>query len=81
MSEDYKNGFRDGFIEGFKALKDNPYMTTPSVPVDQPFNKSCPQCGRFFVDSLGRPVPMGLVCAYIGCPQGVNSINVSSTSI
>ena len=81
MSDEYKNGYREGFLDGFKVAKDNLYMTTPSVPVVQPYNKSCPQCGRSFVDSLGRPVPMGLVCTYIGCPQNVNSINVSSTSI
>lgn len=86
MSNDYKNGYRDGFLDGFKAAKDNPYMTNPVVPnpyvsptyptIPTSMPKSCSECGRSFVDSMGRPTVMAIVCANIKCPSTGSCIPV-----
>lgn len=76
MSEDYKKGYRDGFLDGFKAAKDNPYMTQPAVP-ETPMPKSCTECGKSFVDSMGRFVMMGYVCPNTKCPTKITVIGQS----
>lgn len=78
-NDDYKRGYREGFLDGFKAARDNDSLVSPTVTVQQTPVKSCYQCGRSFVDSLGRPVPMAVVCSYVGCPQGITSIQISNT--
>lgn len=83
MSEDYKNGYREGFLDGFKAAKDNPYMTQPAVPntffspkIPTSMPKSCSECGRSFVDSMGRPIVAAVICANIKCPSTGSCIPV-----
>lgn len=78
-NDDYKRGYREGFLDGFKAARDNDSLVSPNVPVQQSPIKSCPQCGRVFTDTLGRPIPMAVVCSYVGCPQGITSIQISNT--
>jgi hypothetical protein len=76
-NDDYKRGYREGFLDGFHAARDNPSLMSPNIPIPQ---KQCPQCGRSFVDSLGRLIPMGVVCAHVGCPNGgPTTLNVSTS--
>lgn len=82
-NDDYKRGYREGFLDGFKAARDNDSLVSPTVPVQQITSKpamiKCPQCGRSFTDSMGRLIPMSVVCGHLGCPQGITSIQISNT--
>lgn len=70
--EDYKQGYRDGYLEGMNTMR-NLYPNV--IPKDQyPATKSippvaCPVCGITYTDSLGRPIVMGYVCNHHRCPN------------
>jgi hypothetical protein len=75
MSKDYKDGYREGFLDGFKAARDNPYMTQPAVPntflsptikPTQP-RSGCGVCKMPFTE------PWGYVCNRSECPTRVTS--------
>lgn len=69
-NDDYKRGYREGFLDGFHAARDNPSLMSPNIPIPKPAMINCSQCGRSFTDSMGRLIPLGVVCAYVGCPAG-----------
>ena len=80
-NDEYKRGYREGFLDGFHAARDNPSLMSPNIPIPQAIPKpaiiNCPQCGRSFTDSMGRLIPMGVVCSHIGCPVGgLTTLNV-----
>jgi hypothetical protein len=83
-NDDYKRGYREGFLDGFHAARDNPSLMSPNIPIPRAipatsFDKSCSMCGKPFVDSMGRLITYAVVCGYVGCPRfGTTSINVSN---
>lgn len=46
-----------------------PSVTWPPVkPVAPTLQQNCPLCGITFIDSLGRPIPLGYACGHANCP-------------
>jgi hypothetical protein len=70
--EDYKKGYRDGFIDGVNSVKSH----TNNIP-SMPIALACYVCGMRFTDSMGRPIPMGYVCNNNNCPSKVTCVSYS----
>lgn len=69
MSDDYTEGYKQGFMDGYKLAKD-----TYTLPT-QPFTSKpscCSVCGMSFVDEMGRPKIMGYVCRHPRCPSQIS---------
>lgn len=70
MSEEYIRGYRDGFkdghLNGFKAAKDNPYLTQPNTSNPIPTTTICSVCN---IDFRGT---WGYVCYRSSCPTRVS---------
>lgn len=66
--EDYKKGYRDGWLD---AIKHNPWNNIPTAK--EPINRSCLVCGMSFVDSMGRFNSIGYVCNDSNCPSRITS--------
>lgn len=76
MSDDYKNGYREGFLDGFKSARDNPYMTQPVVPETPYINlpktyQTTPPWNGCDVCKMPFTKPWGYVCARSNCPTRV----------
>lgn len=75
MSEDYKNGYREGFLDGFKAARDNPYLTNPVVPntfMSPTIPKPPSYCS---VCKMPCTEPWGYVCNRSNCPVKITSVS------
>jgi hypothetical protein len=48
----------------------HPWPLFPQTPPQNLQPNRCARCGRSFTDSMGRLVPMGVVCGVTGCPTG-----------
>lgn len=72
MSEDYKNGYREGFLDGFKAARDNPFLVEPVVPQPNTFTppKLPTGCSVCNLDFKGA---WGYVCYRSNCPVRITS--------
>lgn len=79
MSNDYKNGYREGFLDGFKAAKDNPYMTQPAVPNPSvpPTINSTRSLYGCHVCKLPPTELTGYCCARSDCPVKITSVSHS----
>jgi hypothetical protein len=71
----YKEGFRDGFDEGYKRGRAdadllNPYIKLPH-PAPMEDWTSCPICGRNGIS--------GVVCSVPNCPTKATSIGVAGS--
>ena len=86
MTEDnFKDGYRQGFADGFKLAKEiYDKEKEPYKPVDLFHKKykndmdhigvspnACKVCGMSFVDEMGRPMIMGYVCSHDKCPSRI----------
>jgi predicted Zn-ribbon and HTH transcriptional regulator len=86
MKDDFKDGYRQGFTDGFKLAKETyDKEKEPYKPVDYLWHKkhkndmdhigvspnACKVCGISFVDEMGRPMIMGYVCSHDKCPSKV----------
>lgn len=77
MSDDFKEGYQQGFQDGYNLGKKG--WQQPTVP--NPFTdipkegwkakQSCIVCGMSFVDTMGRPIAMGYVCPHNHCPSKI----------
>ena len=70
MSEDWKEGYKQGIRDGMEIGKLWRNWTVPSqhqLPTDYGELK-CKVCGMSFTDELGRLLPMGYVCPHDKCP-------------
>ncbi len=61
-SDDYKRGYREGFLDGFHAARDNDSLMSPNIPTVKFAALSCQKCGISFGDMSGY------VCPDIHCP-------------
>lgn len=60
-NDDYKRGYREGFLDGFHAARDNDSLMSPNIPIPM-------QCG---ICGMRTDAPMGLVCFHPNCPTKV----------
>ena len=72
----YKEGFRDGFDEGYKRGRAdadllNPFRYTHPAPMED--WTACRVCGRTGIS--------GVVCTYHGCPTRITSLSVKDLKI
>jgi hypothetical protein len=70
MSEEWKNGYKQGFQDGMeigKLWRDRPDPSQYQLPTDYGELK-CKVCGMSFTDGLGRIKTMGYVCPHNNCP-------------
>jgi hypothetical protein len=73
MSEEWKDGYKQGFQDGMeigKLWKDQ-MVLPPSVGRLDYGEQKCKVCGMSFTDSLGRLKPMGYVCSHNNCPSRI----------
>jgi hypothetical protein len=66
-NDDYKQGYREGFLDGFHAARDNESLISPNIPTTDWTDKlsaNCKVCGIYL------PGRNGLVlCNNNGCPN------------
>lgn len=61
-TEEYKKGYREGFLDGFHAARDNESLMSPNIPTNdwKPFE--CSKCKITFSNMTGY------VCPDNNCP-------------
>lgn len=62
-NDEYKRGYREGFLDGFHAARDNPSLMSPNIPTVNFAALSCQKCGIKFSNLTGY------VCYVNGCPS------------
>ena len=71
MSDEWKDGYQQGFQDGYGLGK---RWQQPTIPIPQEgwkAKQSCRVCGMSFVDTMGRPIAMGYVCPHDHCPSRI----------
>lgn len=63
--EKIQEAYRKGFLDGFQTAKDNPYLTTPNVPL----NTTCHVCMINFSSGV-----WGYVCGNTNCPRKISAL-------
>jgi hypothetical protein len=51
-SDDYQRGYREGYLDGFHAARDNDSLMSPNVPMDKTLLKSVSE--SFTINSRGQ---------------------------
>jgi hypothetical protein len=69
-SDDYERGYREGFLAGFHAARDNDSLMSPNIPIPRniPIPGECSVCKIKWTDPLGRSIAMGYACCRGDCP-------------
>lgn len=69
MNEDYKRGYREGFLDGYEASKKAPQYPIPTTPLPEiPIPKSWAPCSVCGMNMVG---PMLYCCMNPSCPSKV----------
>ena len=63
-TEEYKKGYREGFLDGFHAARDNESLMSPNIPTGKfaTATLNCHKCG------IRLDNAMGYVCPDNNCP-------------
>ena len=61
-TEEYKKGYREGFLDGFHAARDNDSLMSPNIPTIEFAAVNCQKCGIKFSNLTGY------VCYVNDCP-------------
>jgi hypothetical protein len=56
-NDDYQRGYREGFLDGFHAARDNPSLMSPNVPTVKFAALNCQKCGIKFSNLTGYVCP------------------------
>jgi hypothetical protein len=71
MSEEWKDGYKQGIRDGIEIEKNRrrDWTVPPQSPVSVDYGEQkCKVCGMSFTDDLGRIKVMGYVCPHDKCP-------------
>lgn len=70
MSEEWKEGYKQGILDGIEIGKNRrDFSVPPQWPVSTDYGEQkCKVCGMSFTDGLGRIKVMGYVCPHNNCP-------------
>lgn len=74
MSDDFKEGYQQGFQDGYNLGKKG-----WEQPKFSPAPKGCSVCGMSFFDEMGRPRIMGYVCSHPKCPSSITCAIANAT--
>lgn len=74
MSDDFKDGYQQGFKDGYDLGKKGWEQSKFS-----PAPKGCSVCGMSFFDEMGRPRIMGYVCSHPKCPSRITCAIANAT--
>lgn len=68
MEDEYQKGYRQGFLDGFHAARDNQELMSPNIPIPKNEYKGCHICGIDFTKAA-----WGYVCYQSNCPTRITS--------
>lgn len=62
-NDEYQRGYREGYLDGFHAARDNPSLMSPNIPTGKFAALNCQKCG------IRLDNPTGYVCPDNNCPS------------
>lgn len=62
-TSDYERGYREGFLDGFQAARDNSSLMSPNIPTVDLTKLNCQKCGIKLSNMTG------FVCPDNHCPS------------
>jgi len=75
MSEEWKDGYKQGIRDGIEIEKNRvrDWTVPPPWPVSTDYGEQkCKVCGMSFTDGLDRIKTMGYVCSHDKCPGKIS---------